>query len=114
MRLNLLKILWNEVIFMIYTIEEIKEKAVPIVKEYGVNSLSLFGSYAKGDATEDSDIDFYFDDDDLKGLLQYTALVRRLEEVFDCHVDLVSTGIDNEKFLNKIRKYGVLLYERSR
>ena len=32
---------------MVYTIEEIKRISVPIAKSYGVNSLSLFGSYAR-------------------------------------------------------------------
>ncbi len=46
---------------MVYTIEEIQKRAVPIVRKYGVNSLSLFGLYAKGKATEDSDLDFVMD-----------------------------------------------------
>ena len=43
---------------MIYTLDEIKQKAIPIAIEYGVNSMSLFGSYARGEATENSDVDF--------------------------------------------------------
>lgn len=97
---------------MIYTIDEIKRKSIPIAKEYGIDSLSLFGSYARGEAKEDSDLDFYFDDGDLNGLIQYFSLVHRLEDVFNCHVDLVSTGINNKKFLDEIKKDGVLLYEK--
>ena len=44
---------------MIYTIEEIKQKAIPIAQEYGVDSMSLFGSYARGEASEDSDLDLF-------------------------------------------------------
>lgn len=44
---------------MIYTIDEIKRKSVPIVKEYGIDSLSLFGSYARGEAKEVSDLNFF-------------------------------------------------------
>lgn len=40
---------------MIYTIEEIKEKTIPIAKKYGIDSMSLFGSYARGEATENRD-----------------------------------------------------------
>ena len=54
---------------MIYTIEEIKQKAIPIAQEYGVDSMSLFGSYARGEASEDSDLDFFIDRGDIKGLL---------------------------------------------
>ena len=56
---------------MIYTIEEIKEKTIPIAKKYGIDSMSLFGSYARGEATENSDVDFYIDKGDIKGLLDY-------------------------------------------
>lgn len=37
-----------------FTIEEIKEKSLPIAKKYGIKKLSLFGSYAHGEADEES------------------------------------------------------------
>ena len=40
---------------MVFTIEEIKKRIIPIVVKYGINSFSLFGSYARDEATEDSD-----------------------------------------------------------
>ncbi|WP_323737632.1 nucleotidyltransferase domain-containing protein (plasmid) [Methanosphaera sp. ISO3-F5] len=86
--------------------------SVSIAKEYCVNSLSLFGSYARGEANEDSDIDFFFDKGEVKSLLQYSSLINKLEEAFDCSVDLVSTGINNKEFLEKIREGSVLLYEK--
>ena len=97
---------------MVYTIDEIKRISVPIAKEYCVNSLSLFGSYARCEANEDSDIDFFFDKGEVKSLLQYSSLINKLEEAFDCSVDLVSTGINNKGFLEKIREGSVLLYEK--
>lgn len=97
---------------MIYTIEEIKEKATPIAQKYGVDSMSLFGSYARGEAREDSDLDFFIDRGDIKGLLDYTGFVQDLEEIFKCHVDVVSTGIEDKSFLAIIKKDGVLIYEK--
>lgn len=97
---------------MSYTIQDIQEIAVPIVKKYGVKSLSLFGSYARGEATDDSDLDFFIDKDDLRGLFQYFSLVNDLENSFNCHVDLITTGINDEHFLNKIHKDEIVLYER--
>lgn len=99
---------------MTYTIDEIRKISVPIAKSYGVDSLSLFGSYARGEADEDSDIDFYFDKGDVKSLFQHASLINKLEEAFDCPVDLVSAGINNKEFLEKIRKEGVLLYEKDK
>ena len=97
---------------MIYNIDEIKEIAVPIAQKYGIKRLSLFGSYARGDAKEDSDLDFIIDKGELRGLIQYNSLVRNFEEKFNCHVDLITTGVSDKEFLNTILKDEVLLYER--
>lgn len=97
---------------MLYTIEEIKKISIPIVKKYGVKSLSLFGSYARNEADENSDLDFYIDKGELRGLFQYYSLVNELENSFKCHVDLITTGIDDDNFLKQIHKDEVILYER--
>lgn len=49
------------------TIAEIKTKLIPIFDAYGVQSATLFGSIAKGTATERSDLDLLVDSG-LKGL----------------------------------------------
>ena len=74
--------------------------------------MSLFGSYARGEATENSDVDFYIDKGDIKGLLDYIGFVQDLEDIFNCHVDVVSTGIQDKTFLALIKKDGVFIYEK--
>lgn len=100
---------------MLYTIEEIKEKAVPIAVRYGVDSLSLFGSYARGDADENSDLDFLILKGGMKGLLSYCGMTADLEDTFRCHVDLVTkNAIKDENFLEEISRDEVKLYEREK
>ena len=41
---------------MIYSICEIQQRIAPVAKRYGVKAVFLFGSYARGEAREDSDI----------------------------------------------------------
>lgn len=96
---------------MLYTINEIKDKTTPIAKAYGVEQMGLFGSYARGEAKDDSDIDLYIECGRLKTLLQYFAFVNELEDVLQCHVDVVTTGIEDKQFLTAIMQEGVLLYE---
>lgn len=45
----------------IYSIDEIKKIISPIASRYGVERVFLFGSYARGEATEESDLDFRID-----------------------------------------------------
>lgn len=42
---------------MVYTIDEIKAKIYPIAKQYNLSKVYLFGSYARGEEDENSDID---------------------------------------------------------
>ena len=96
---------------MVYTIDEIRKRIVPIVIKYGIASIALFGSYARGEATDESDLDFVMDKGDLKGL-RYVSLIHELEREFECHVDVVSKDSSNKEFLLAIEKEEVLLYER--
>ena len=96
---------------MSYTINEIKEKTVPIAKEYGIKSMSLFGSYARGDANDDSDVDIFIDKGKMRSLISYYMFVQELEKVLNCHVDVVTTGIEDKEFLQQIMIDGVLIYE---
>ncbi len=41
---------------MVHTLESIKNKSTRILKKYGVRKVDLFGSYAEGIASDDSDI----------------------------------------------------------
>ncbi len=96
---------------MRYTINEIKDKTNPIAKAYGIGRMSLFGSYARGEAKDDSDIDLYIERGRLKSLIQYFAFIDELENALNCQVDVVTTGIEDKIFLSKIMQEGVLLYE---
>lgn len=98
---------------MPYTIDEIKTKAIPIAIRYGVDALSLFGSYARGEADEKSDMDFLILKGSMKGLLSYCGMIADLEDIFHCHIDLViRNAVKDEKFLEEINRDEVKLYER--
>ena len=98
---------------MPYTIDEIKAKAVPVAIRYGVDSLSLFGSYARGEADEKSDLDFLLIKGNLRGLLEYCGMINDLEDVFQCHVDLVERdAIKDKEFLKEVAKDEVVLYAK--
>lgn len=71
-------------------IEEIKKKALPILRNSGVVRSSVFGSYAKGEATEESDIDFLIEFEGRKTLLDLAGLGIELEEALGKKVDVIT------------------------
>ena len=46
---------------MVYTIEQLQERIVPVAEKYGLRSVWVYGSYARNEATDDSDVDFLID-----------------------------------------------------
>lgn len=73
----------------VYKIEEIAERVRPIAERYGVGKIYLFGSYARGEATEESDIDLLVDAENIHGL-EYFGLWDDLERALEKSLDLVT------------------------
>ena len=96
---------------MKYTIDEIERRIIPIAKSYGIGSVSLFGSYARGEADEGSDVDILIDKGELAGLIEYFSFVNELEDVLGCHVDVITSGIEDKNFLEAIRDERIKIYE---
>ena len=97
---------------MIYTIDQIKGITAPIAAAYGVKALSLFGSYARGEATEDSDIDLLLDWSGISGGWAIGGLYSDLSEALNKELDMVTTTGAEKDFLMRIKPDEVRLYER--
>jgi len=98
---------------MHHTIAEIQQRVIPIAKNYGVERVLLFGSYARGDATEQSDIDFRVDSGKMRGYFKLAGFQRELSENLNTSVDVLTTGSLDEAFLSKIIDEEVLIYEHA-
>lgn len=92
-------------------ISEIRETVNRRGKEYGAERIYLFGSYARGDATETSDIDLRIDKGNIRGGIALAGLLLALESDLGVPVDLVTTGSLSSEFLNHIRGEEKLIYE---
>ena len=92
----------------VYSINEIKDIIHPIAHEYGVDAMYLFGSYAKGIADSESDIDFRIDKGDVRGI-KFAGLYSDLEEILGKPVDLVTTASLDENFRQSIAKEEILI-----
>lgn len=97
---------------MRYSVDEIKAIVSALAQRYGAGRIYLFGSYARGDANADSDIDLRIDKGSIRGL-QMGGLAADLEDAFGMSVDLIPTGCLDINFLKSISADEVLLYEAS-
>ena len=97
-----------------YTISDIQSLVIPIAAHYGVERVLLFGSYARGDATMESDIDLHIDKGAIRGYFKLAGFHRELEEALDMSVDVLTTGALDSGFLSRIEKEEVVIYERAR
>jgi predicted nucleotidyltransferase len=90
----------------------IKKIVSKIAKKYDIECIYLFGSYVKGQATEDSDVDLYMKSN-LYGL-EYFEFVEELREDLKKKVEVLSnkTIEEHSKIAEEIHNTGVLIYER--
>ena len=89
----------------------IKKLITPIARSYGVKRIYLFGSYAKGKATENSDIDLLVEKGKPMSLLKLSGMRQSVEEALELPVDLVSTSGIEDEFYREIAGTEILLYE---
>ena len=99
----------------IYTVEEIKEKLLPIFEREPIVKAVLFGSYAKGTAREKSDIDLYVDSNGkLKGW-NYYGVLDEVSAAFNANIDFIeaSSVIEGGVIHRAITETGLVIYERA-
>lgn len=77
---------------MIYTLDEIARRVRPVAEKYHLQAVYVFGSYARGEAGEDSDVDLLVDDtgSGLRGLA-YGGLCYDLEEALEKEISFITT-----------------------
>ena len=71
---------------MIYTLDDIEAKIIPIAKQYNISKVYLFGSYARGEEDENSDIDIALE---LEDVSKYMDVYGCLSSIFGGNVDIL-------------------------
>lgn len=97
----------------IYTLDEIKAMALPVAMRHGVAELYLFGSYARGEATSDSDLDFRIEKGRIRNVLQLGSFLNDIEDTFQKNADVLTTQMLSDDFLRSIRAEEVLIYAQN-
>lgn len=74
------------------SVDEIKNIILEYLRQYNPMFIGLFGSYARNEQTEDSDIDILVSFEDGISLLQLIRLENELSDRLGQRVDLVTVG----------------------
>jgi uncharacterized protein len=92
-------------------LQEKREDILRLAKQYGAYNVRVFGSVARGDADEQSDIDLLVDMEPGRSLLDLAGLWMDLEELLGCKVDVVTErGLrERERVHNRVLKEAVAL-----
>lgn len=74
------------------TIKQIKERMAPVLKKWDIHEVYLFGSYARGEANNDSDVDIYCEHGKVKNLYDCVDIEDDLKAALGKDVDVVFIG----------------------
>ena len=106
---------------MVYTLDEIRKIITPIAVRYKLKAVYVFGSYARGEATETSDIDLLIDTTGtaVKSLLRLAEVYCALETALGKPVDVITVSALEQRanlpseahFREQVRRERVELYD---
>ena len=98
------------------SVEEIKSYIIPVIEKYPIEKVILFGSYARGDASNTSDIDLLVDSQGRLYNRKIFALGGELLDILPVRVDVYDIlEIVNPSFMyENIQNEGVVIYDASR
>ncbi len=104
----------------VLSLDSIKCLVIPVAKKYDLDKISIFGSYARGEANAESDIDIVIDGGNYKGLFEFYGVKESFERALDKTVDLITrSSLDQKKsiadqsFKNNVLNEEVVIYGKS-
>jgi uncharacterized protein len=87
------------------------DRLIDICRRNGVSRVGIFGSFARGDARPDSDLDLLVEFSGRKGLLGVVALERELEAALGIGVDLLTEGAISPYLRDRVMRDLRVVYE---
>lgn len=97
---------------MMRNLSDLRAVLTPVFSDYGISRAVLFGSVARGTATENSDLDLYVDSQ-LRGL-RFVGFMEAVRQATGMCVDIFDAShIEKDSRIdNEIRTTGVTIYEK--
>jgi predicted nucleotidyltransferase len=86
-----------------------REEILRLATEHGAYNVRIFGSLARGEANEESDVDLLVDMEPGRSLLDHAALLLELEQLLGCNVDVVTVRGLRERIRDRVLEEAVPL-----
>lgn len=93
------------------TYQEIENKVISILGEYGAQIIGIFGTYARGVQRPDSDLDLLVNFKERKSLLTLVRIERELSESIGVKVDLLTEGAVSPYLIDRIKSELKVIYQ---
>ena len=77
------------------------------LQSMGIESLSIFGSVARDEAADGSDVDLLVEFARPIGLLEFARVRRRLTEILGCQADLVTVAALRDEMRSEVLKEAI-------
>ena len=94
-------------------IKNVKEQLNQIAAKYGISKMYVFGSVARGDDSEISDVDFLVEMDDNASALGIGGFQFEVQQLLGLEIDVIPTfalpSIDDQDFVQNIQSEAVPL-----
>lgn len=84
--------------------DEMMEKLIQILKKHGAKRIEIFGSYARGEQRETSDLDVIVEFEKRKSLLELVGIEQELEDHLGVKIDLLTEDSISPYLVEKIKK----------
>ena len=91
----------NDINPNVLTIKQIKERILPILAKHNIFEVYLFGSYARGEANNKSDVDIYCESGDVKTFVDQGFLEDELVDALGKDVDIIFIGTTMDDYFKE-------------
>lgn len=86
-----------------------KADIVTVAMKHGASNIRVFGSVARGEANEQSDIDLLVDLEPGRSLLDHIGLMQDLEDLLGRSVDVATPSALHERIKDRVMQDAILL-----
>ncbi len=91
--------------------EDLYNKVISILSNHGIKKIAVFGLYARGEATPESDLDILVEFPKGTSLFDHARIQNELKEKLGIKVDMLTEGAISPYIFDKVKKESFVIYE---